>query len=95
VGICKPITILTFYYVGPRLATILKLIYAFAQVSNIFVLSVYSTSLILSSRFSFFYPESSTSFTSYIVHIISNHLVCILQPLQFGLLPLSNAPLTI
>jgi hypothetical protein len=35
----------------------------------------------------FFGPESSTSFTSYIVHIISIHLARVLQPLQFSLLP--------
>jgi hypothetical protein len=50
-----------------------------------------SNLLILSFKyiFPFFFPENSPSVTSYIVQIISIHLVWILQPLQFILLPLS------
>jgi hypothetical protein len=37
-----------------------------------------------------FGPESSTSFLSYIVHIISIHLAWVLQPLQLACFLLSN-----
>jgi hypothetical protein len=68
VGVCKQITLYIPYYISSRLVTLLKIIDAPVEVSDIFYLTV-SFKLI---NFSYqilclFVPEMSTSFTSCIV----------------------------
>ena len=66
VGVCKQITVLTFYYIRYRLVTLLKIIDAPTQVSDIFYLNVVSKFINFSFQiFLLFVPETSASFTSY------------------------------
>jgi hypothetical protein len=79
VGVCNQITFLILYYIISRLVTLLKVIDASIQVSDILVLAVRFKFINISFQiFLLFVPEMSTSFTSYIVQIIYITLVWIL-----------------
>jgi len=54
VGVCKQITVLTFYYIRYRLVTLLKIIDAPTQVSDIFYLSLSYKFINLAFKYSFF-----------------------------------------
>jgi hypothetical protein len=74
----RQIATVIFYQVTPRVVTLLKFIFSyclFQTNESVFRLLPLSGS------------ESSTSFTSYVVYVVSVHLALILQPLQFRLLP--------
>ena len=68
VGVCNKITLLILYYIYSRLVTLVKIIDAPVQVSDVFDLTVsfeftgFSFQIFLS-----FFAEMHTSFTSYIV----------------------------
>jgi hypothetical protein len=57
-GICKRITIFIFYEVTSRMVTVLKYIYSRLQVSTVLIQCIVS-SLILSFKYSLFFPEIS------------------------------------
>jgi hypothetical protein len=68
-------TLLTLYQVSARLVTLLKFIYSSTQVSNVLVPIVCCKIInFVFQIFPLFVPEMSTSFTSYIVPIISIYL---------------------
>jgi len=68
VRVCNKITFLIIYYIICRLATLLKVIDATVQVSNILDLTVSFKFINLSFQIFFlFVREMSTSFTSYII----------------------------
>ena len=89
VAVCKQITLLILYYISFRLVTLLKIIDSPIQVPIKFDLTVSFKFLNFSSQiFLLLLPETSASFTPYIVYVICIALVWILYPLHFSLLPL-------
>jgi hypothetical protein len=67
VGICKHVTFLIPYKVSFMLVTHCKFIYVSIQISDILVLTVFESLLILHFKYYQFFPEISTSFKSYVV----------------------------
>ena len=65
VGVCNQITLLLLYCISSSLLTLLKVTDAIIEVPNIFDSPVISS--ILAFRYTFFVPEMSASFTSYVV----------------------------
>ena len=88
VGACNQVTFLILYYIPSRLVPHLKVIDAPIQVPNVFVLLVSSSSILALRYASFFVPEMSANFMSYIVQIIYVALAWILYPLHVSPLPL-------
>jgi len=68
VGVCNQITLLIFYYINSRLVTLLKIIDAPIQISDIFYVA-FSFKFInfIFQTFLLFVLEMSTCFTYYIV----------------------------
>jgi hypothetical protein len=90
VGICKQITFLVHHYVISMLIAPLKFIYSLIQVSGVLVLTVRCRLInFVFQIFSFFNPEVSAGFTSYIVQIIRIYFAWMLYPLQFCLFSLA------
>ena len=76
VGVCNQITLLILSYISSRLVTLLKVIDAPIQVSNIFDLTVSFKFINFSFQaFLLFVPEMSATFISYIVYIMYISLV--------------------
>jgi hypothetical protein len=89
VEVSNQITLLILYYISSRLVTVLQVIDAPEQVSDIFFLILTLSSKFMNCSFlilRLLVPEMSTSFASYIVYIIHFALVWILQPPHFSLL---------
>ena len=80
VGVCNQIILLHLHYISPRLVTLLEVVDACIQVSDIFYCTVSFKLIYFDFQIFLFIPETSTSFTSYVFFII-----CILSTLlSFG-----------
>jgi len=66
-AICNKITLVILYYMNSRLVTLLKVIGASVEVSDILGLTFSFKFMNWLSYIPFLVPEMSTSFTSYIV----------------------------